>query len=134
MKMFSGDRILKITRNININGVAVNELCNRHSGRYPRSFSLPRRMLIFRDPVTNVRDRRGPRCCLYPASSRLATQSAFIVICLHVMYLNYESSTAQRSIINLNNVIVHSPAVSVLFIWGFPSAVTRRELLMLRAD
>lgn len=40
MKMFSGDRILflstpKIVRNIN--GVGVNELCNRHSEQYPRS-------------------------------------------------------------------------------------------------
>jgi hypothetical protein len=37
MKMFCGDQIPEIVRNININGAGVNELCNRHSEQYPHS-------------------------------------------------------------------------------------------------
>lgn len=48
------------------------------------------------------------------------------------MYLNYESSTAQKRIINLDNVIVYSHALSVVFISEYPSSVTREGLLILR--
>lgn len=50
MKMFRGDRIPEIVRNININGAS--ELTNCVIG-IPGNIHT-RRMLIFRDPVTNV--------------------------------------------------------------------------------
>lgn len=45
------------------------------------------------------------------------------------MYLNYESSTAQKHIINLDNVIVYSHALSVVFISGYPSTVNMRRVI-----
>lgn len=61
--------------NININGVGVNELCNRHSEQYLRAH----RMLISPKPVTNVTPRRK-MIIVYPCLHFvLHTSSAFVV-------------------------------------------------------